>query len=80
MTALRTTVIGSYPFPGWLEHAAANLGDFGPDDVAELQEDAVIAAVHDQVAAGLDAIRGGATNSDGSIDRPARANSSTSAT
>ena len=59
MTALRTTVIGSYPFPGWLEHAAANLADFGPDDVAELQEDAVIAAVHDQVAAGLDAISDG---------------------
>ena len=59
MTALRTTVIGSYPFPGWLEHAAANLDDFGPDDVAELQEDAVIAAVHDQVAAGLDAISDG---------------------
>ena len=59
MTPLRTTVIGSYPFPGWLEHAAANLDDFGPDDVAELQEDAVIAAVHDQVAAGLDAISDG---------------------
>ncbi len=59
MIPLRTTVIGSYPFPGWLEHAAANLGHFGPDDVAELQEDAVIAAVHDQVAAGLDAISDG---------------------
>jgi 5-methyltetrahydropteroyltriglutamate--homocysteine methyltransferase len=59
MTPLRTTVIGSYPFPGWLEHAAANLGDFGPDDVAELQEDAVVAAVHDQVAAGLDTISDG---------------------
>lgn len=59
MAPLRTTVIGSYPFPGWLEHAAANLDAFGPDDVAELQEDAVIAAVHDQVAAGLDAISDG---------------------
>jgi 5-methyltetrahydropteroyltriglutamate--homocysteine methyltransferase len=59
MTPLRTTVIGSYPFPGWLEHAAANLGSFGADDLAELQEDAVIAAVHDQVAAGLDAISDG---------------------
>jgi 5-methyltetrahydropteroyltriglutamate--homocysteine methyltransferase len=56
---MRTTVIGSYPFPAWLQHAAANLGDFGPDDVAELQEDAVIAAVHDQVVAGLDAISDG---------------------
>ena len=59
MPPLRTTVIGSYPFPGWLEHAAAHLADFGPDDVAELQEDAVIAAVHDQLAAGLDAISDG---------------------
>jgi 5-methyltetrahydropteroyltriglutamate--homocysteine methyltransferase len=59
MIPLRTTVIGSYPFPGWLEHAAANLDSFGADDVAELQEDAVIAAVHDQVAAGLDAISDG---------------------
>jgi 5-methyltetrahydropteroyltriglutamate--homocysteine methyltransferase len=56
---IRTTVIGSYPLPGWLEHAAAHLADFGPDDVAELQEDAVIAAVHDQVAAGLDVISDG---------------------
>jgi 5-methyltetrahydropteroyltriglutamate--homocysteine methyltransferase len=59
MPPLRTTVIGSYPFPGWLEYAAAHLDDFGPDDVSELQEDAVIAAVHDQVAAGVDAISDG---------------------
>ena len=59
MPPLRTTVIGSYPFPGWLEHAAANLDAFGPDDIAEVQEDAVIAAVHDQVAAGLDTISDG---------------------
>src|SRR6185436_13558857 len=56
---LRTTVIGSYPFPGWLEHACAHLDDFGPDDRAELQDDAVIAAIHDQVAAGLDVITDG---------------------
>ena len=56
---IRTTVIGSYPLPGWLEHTAANLDAFGPDDVAEAQEDAVIAAVHDQVAAGLDTITDG---------------------
>ena len=56
---LRTTVIGSYPFPGWLEFAAANLDKFGPDDLAELQEDAVIAALHDQNAAGLDVITDG---------------------
>ena len=56
---LRTTVIGSYPFPGWLEFASAQLEQFGPDDRAELQEDAVVAAVHDQLAAGLDVITDG---------------------
>ena len=56
---LRTTVIGSYPFPGWLEFATAHLAEFGAADVVELQEDAVIAAVHDQVAAGLDVITDG---------------------
>ena len=56
---LRTTVIGSYPFPGWLEFAAAHLDQFGEADRAELQEDAVIAAVHDQADAGLDVITDG---------------------
>ncbi|HSB14289.1 MAG TPA: hypothetical protein VLE22_07500, partial [Bryobacteraceae bacterium] len=56
---LRTTVIGSYPFPGWLEHASNRLEQFGPADIEEMQEDAVIAAVHDQVAAGLDVITDG---------------------
>ncbi len=56
---LRTTVIGSYPFPGWLEFACQHLGQFGPDDVREMQEDAVTAAVHDQIAAGLDVITDG---------------------
>ena len=56
---LRTTVIGSYPFPGWLEFAAGHLDQFGPDDLAELQEDAVIAALHDQNTAGLDVITDG---------------------
>jgi 5-methyltetrahydropteroyltriglutamate--homocysteine methyltransferase len=56
---LRTTVIGSYPFPGWLEFASRNLAEFGSADLAELQEDAVIAAVHDQLSAGLDVITDG---------------------
>src|SRR4029078_5780032 len=56
---LRTTVIGSYPFPAWLEFASAHLDRFGPADVAEMQDDAVIAAIHDQVAAGLDVITDG---------------------
>jgi len=56
---LRTTVVGSYPFPGWLEFASRHLDEFGADDLRELQEDAVIAAVHDQVATGLDVITDG---------------------
>jgi 5-methyltetrahydropteroyltriglutamate--homocysteine methyltransferase len=56
---LRTTVIGSLPFPGWLEFASRHLDQFGPDDLAEMQDDAVIAAIHDQMAAGLDVITDG---------------------
>jgi 5-methyltetrahydropteroyltriglutamate--homocysteine methyltransferase len=59
---LRTTVVGSYPLPGWLENASAELDRFGPDDVAELFDDAVVCAVHDQVAAGLDVITDGEQN------------------
>ncbi len=57
--SLRTAVIGSYPLPGWLEFACAHLDQFGEADRAELQDDAVIAAIHDQVAAGLDVITDG---------------------
>ncbi len=56
---LRTTVIGSYPFPGWLEFACQHLSDFGEADREELKEDAVITAVHDQLSAGLDVITDG---------------------
>jgi len=56
---LRTTVVGSYPFPGWLEFASAHLEQFGEADIEELRTDAVIVAVHDQVAAGLDVITDG---------------------
>jgi 5-methyltetrahydropteroyltriglutamate--homocysteine methyltransferase len=56
---LRTTVIGSYPLPPWLEFAAQHLNEFGSDDLRQLQEDAVIVAVHDQIAAGLDVITDG---------------------
>ncbi|MCE9611303.1 MAG: hypothetical protein K8R23_14000 [Chthoniobacter sp.] len=56
---LRTTVIGSYPFPSWLEFACQHLGEFGKDDIAELQNDAVIAALYDQLAAGLDVVTDG---------------------
>lgn len=56
---LRTSVIGSYPFPSWLEFVSCNLSRFGLNDVAEVQSDAVITAVHDQLAAGLDVITDG---------------------
>jgi 5-methyltetrahydropteroyltriglutamate--homocysteine methyltransferase len=56
---LRTTVIGSYPFPSWLEFASERLDAFGEDDRAELLDDAVAVAVKDQVDAGLDAITDG---------------------
>ncbi|MGE0755445.1 MAG: hypothetical protein AB7F89_04055 [Pirellulaceae bacterium] len=56
---LRTTVIGSYPFPGWLEFSAQHLDAFGCDDRRELQDDAVTVAIQDQVSAGLDVITDG---------------------
>ena len=57
--SVRTTVVGSYPFPAWLESAIGHLGDFGPADRDELQDDAVMVAIADQVAAGLDVITDG---------------------
>jgi 5-methyltetrahydropteroyltriglutamate--homocysteine methyltransferase len=56
---LRTTVVGSYPFPSWLELASLQLERFGSNEIRELQEDAVIVAIHDQVEAGLDVITDG---------------------
>lgn len=56
---LRTTVIGSYPFPGWLEHSVWNLDKFGSADREELIEDAVTVTLHDQLVAGLDVVTDG---------------------
>lgn len=56
---LRTSVIGSYPFPSWLLYASEHLDAFGSNDIAEMQEDAVIAALHDQLTAGLDVVTDG---------------------
>jgi 5-methyltetrahydropteroyltriglutamate--homocysteine methyltransferase len=56
---LRTTVIGSYPFPGWLEFACRHLDQFGEADRAELQDDAVRVALRDQLDAGLDVVTDG---------------------
>ena len=57
--SLRTTVIGSYPLPDWLEFACRNLDQFGETDREELIEDAVLVAIHDQLEAGLDVITDG---------------------
>ncbi len=56
---IRTTVIGSYPFPAWLEYASEHLDQFGLEDIKEMQDDAVVAAIHDQMEAGLDVITDG---------------------
>lgn len=56
---IRTTVVGSYPFPGWLEFASQNLDKFGAADIEEMVDDAVVNAIHDQVQAGLDVITDG---------------------
>src|SRR4051812_28838575 len=56
---LRTTVIGSYPFPSWLELACKHLNEFGEADRTELIDDAVCVAVRDQMDAGLDVITDG---------------------
>ena len=56
---IRTTVVGSYPFPGWLELAGTHLDELGPDDREEATRDAVWAAIGDQLRAGLDVITDG---------------------
>ena len=56
---LRTSVIGSYPFPGWLEFSSGHLDQFGRDDIAEMQDDAAVVAIQDQVRSGLDVITDG---------------------
>jgi 5-methyltetrahydropteroyltriglutamate--homocysteine methyltransferase len=42
-----------------LKFASQNLNKFGAADIEEMIEDAVIAAIHDQVTAGLDVITDG---------------------
>ena len=56
---LRTTVIGSYPFPGWLEFGSQDLDVFGSADREEMIDDAVTVAIQDQLRAGLDVITDG---------------------
>ncbi|MDZ4709004.1 MAG: cobalamin-independent methionine synthase II family protein [Saprospiraceae bacterium] len=59
LQAIRTTVVGSYPFPAWLEYASKNLSLFGKSDIEEMVEDAVTVAVKDQLNADLDVITDG---------------------
>jgi 5-methyltetrahydropteroyltriglutamate--homocysteine methyltransferase len=56
---LRTTVIGSYPFPSWLEFTTLHLDQFGSAELDEMIDDAVIVAIYDQTQAGLDVISDG---------------------
>jgi 5-methyltetrahydropteroyltriglutamate--homocysteine methyltransferase len=56
---IKTTVVGSMPFPSWLEFASENLDKFGAADINEMIEDAVVNSIHDQVSAGLDVITDG---------------------
>jgi 5-methyltetrahydropteroyltriglutamate--homocysteine methyltransferase len=56
---IRTSVVGSYPFPGWLELCDVHRDELGPDDREEAVRDAVAVAVADQVRAGLDVISDG---------------------
>ena len=52
-------MIGSYPFPGWLELVGLHDADLGTDDREEAVRDAVTVAVSDQVRAGLDVVTDG---------------------
>jgi 5-methyltetrahydropteroyltriglutamate--homocysteine methyltransferase len=58
---LLTSVVGSHAHPGWFAAgiAAAERGEFGPADLAELLDDAVDLAIRDQEAAGIDLITDG---------------------
>jgi len=60
-TGLTTSVIGSYAWPAWLHTAlaAAQRGEYGPEDMRETQDDAVDLALRDQEEAGVDIITDG---------------------
>ena len=57
-SALVTSVIGSHARPSWFVAglAAADRGEFGPDDLAEMLDDAVDVALRDQEDAGIDVV------------------------
>jgi 5-methyltetrahydropteroyltriglutamate--homocysteine methyltransferase len=56
-----TSVVGSHAHPGWFAHAiaAAERSEYGPADLAELLDDGVDLAIHDQERAGIDVISDG---------------------
>ena len=58
---LVTSVVGSHAHPGWFSHgiAAAQRGEFGPADLAELLDDGVDLAIRDQERAGIDVVSDG---------------------
>jgi 5-methyltetrahydropteroyltriglutamate--homocysteine methyltransferase len=58
---LRTSVIGSHARPSWFVAgiAAAERGEFGPVDLAEMLDDAVDLALRDQEDAGIDLVSDG---------------------
>jgi 5-methyltetrahydropteroyltriglutamate--homocysteine methyltransferase len=58
---LLTSVVGSHAHPGWFVSgiAAAERGEFGPADLAEMLDDAVDLAIRDQEEAGIDVISDG---------------------
>jgi 5-methyltetrahydropteroyltriglutamate--homocysteine methyltransferase len=58
---LLTSVVGSHAHPGWFVAgiAAAERGEFGSADLAEMLDDAVDLAIRDQEEAGIDLISDG---------------------
>jgi 5-methyltetrahydropteroyltriglutamate--homocysteine methyltransferase len=60
-TGLRTSVVGSHARPSWFVAgiAAAERGEFGPADLAEMLDDAVDLALRDQESAGIDLVSDG---------------------
>jgi 5-methyltetrahydropteroyltriglutamate--homocysteine methyltransferase len=61
VTRLATSVVGSHARPGWLDSAlaASARGELGPEDMAEVLDDAVDAALRDQEEAGIDVVTDG---------------------
>ena len=55
---LLTSVVGSHARPSWFVSGidAAARGEFGPDDLSEMLDDAVDLAIHDQEEAGIDIV------------------------